>query len=58
LKVPATLNNYFDFEKWNLKYDPQPVAKDDPKQAKTGLNRLNRNQSMSTEVEQQALTNP
>ena len=43
--MPPTLNNYFDFEKWNLKYDPQPVAKDDPKQAKTGLNRLNRNQS-------------
>ena len=50
MKVPPTLNNYFDFEKWNLKYDPQPVAKDDPSKLKAAT-RLNRNQSQSTEVE-------
>ena len=50
MKVPPTHNNYFDFEKWNLKYDPQPVAKDDPSKLKAAT-RLNRNQSQSTEVE-------
>jgi hypothetical protein len=58
LKVPPTLNNYFDFEKWNLKYDPQIMVKDDPKQVKTGLSRLNRNQSQVTDVEQQSSSNP
>jgi hypothetical protein len=42
MKVPPTLNNYFDFEKWNFKYDPQPVAKDDLRQVKAAT-RLNRN---------------
>lgn len=53
MKVPPTLNNYFDSEKWSLKYDQQPVSKDDPKQVKASV-RLNRNQSQSTEVDSQS----
>lgn len=34
------------------------MVKDDPKQVKTGLSRLNRNQSQVTDVEQQASSNP
>jgi len=29
MKVPAHLNNYFDYEKWVLKYDPKPLVKEE-----------------------------
>lgn len=52
MKVPAHLNNYFDYEKWVLKYDPKPLVKEENRQATTAT-KLSRNLSQSTEVDSQ-----